>query len=226
MSLATSYDNNASLFQSYDPAIYQSIPDFLDVKDSVAALEPALFSVGAVICRHNLQEVVGLGLLHSHFEQADDEILVWRQPTEDGWAGGIVKRREALSARPILWKVEHTPGRAPICFPIEFFERAEGWLETKHDPAAMHDIIAKIVELNLADVVGIRALHPDIQRLAKEKDLIETYDEKARTLFYRRMTPSELRTIDPVETGWSFMPDNESEFGCVFQCHTGCGGAV
>jgi hypothetical protein len=169
---------------------------------------------------------VGLGLLHSHFELADDEILVWRQPTEHGWSGGVVKRREALCARPILWKVEFVTAATPICFPIEFFEKAEGWLETKHDPAAMRDIINKLVELNLTDVVGIRALHPDVRRLAKEKDLIETYDEDARTLHYRRMTPIELRTIDPVETGWSFMPDNENEFGCVFQCHTGCGGAV
>jgi hypothetical protein len=89
----------AEVQEAYSTHLYNSIPDLHDARDSFTAKGGA-DSVNSVfkplILKHQLEAVLGVGLLHRHFDLRDNEKLVefnnisipWRHQQGDDHTGG------------------------------------------------------------------------------------------------------------------------------------------
>ena len=145
----------------------------------------ALEEFGSIICRHGLQDVVGLALIHKHFKLAPDERLV--EVFEDG--GFRIVPSADQDVTPYLWKVEKDPQGEWQWFPIEFVKTVnaptnavELAARVGECPAFLAELSEAFVRLGVKDIFGLNTLHRDAVEAAPSELLIETNDEANRTL--------------------------------------------
>jgi hypothetical protein len=145
----------------------------------------ALEEFGSIICRHSLQDVVGLALIHKHFKLAPDERLV--EVFEDG--GFRIVPSADQDVTPYLWKVEKDPQGEWQWFPIEFVKTVDAptnavelAARVGECPAFLAELSEAFVRLGVKDIFGLNTLHRDAVEAAPSELLIETNDEANRTL--------------------------------------------
>jgi len=145
----------------------------------------ALEEFGSIICRHGLQDVVGLALIHKHFKLAPDERLV--EVFQDG--GFRIVPSAEQDVTPYLWKVEKDPQGEWQWFPIEFVKVAgaptnavELAAHLNKYPAFLAELSEAFVRRGVKDIFGLNTLHRDAVEAAPSELLIETNDAANRTL--------------------------------------------
>jgi hypothetical protein len=60
----------------YDPNVFDSLPDFFVARDDLDRLQKRIASLGEIVCSHGLHDVLGIALLHKHFDIFHQERIV------------------------------------------------------------------------------------------------------------------------------------------------------
>ncbi|MDW8265690.1 MAG: hypothetical protein RMJ52_10180 [Gemmataceae bacterium] len=215
----------------HDPRIRERRNTFAFAKRRLDSARPYLNEIGSTICRHKLQNVVRIVLLHDHFDISPDERVIKR------WEGDKAFIRPSADpietdVTPYLWQVAQHPGTGDLAFmPLEFVQslgRADGatvlTAQLANATDFLQDIATQLSKLGLSDVFGIATDHdsPSDPGLT----LLETTDHASRTLTLRPVPASEL-PADVTETSWKFSrcADQTREINatnCVSHCISHC----
>ncbi|WP_214367836.1 hypothetical protein [Pseudonocardia sp. H11422] len=218
-----------AVVRDYDVGVFQRLNDFQIAKRHLDDDRDYVAELGDVICRHGLHDVVGVTLLHKHFEISDDELVV-REFVDNVSYMKPWNIEELPRLLPYLWKAEVTGGRADY-FPLEFCEYpAQIRSEVEQDLQRLRDssaflaaFAAKLDELGLGEVFGLVHLRSrDGLVLAAGETLLETTDEERRILTLRPAQASDVEGLDTTQTLWIYRPAM-SRIGAVVN---GPGGGV
>ena len=73
-----------SIMTNYDPKVYASLPTIKAAGEALKTVkEEQMVAIATIFCKHNVQEQLGLCLLHRHFDIAPDERLVESHAAHD-----------------------------------------------------------------------------------------------------------------------------------------------
>jgi hypothetical protein len=199
--------------RDYDVGVFQALNDFPIARDRLAADPESVLTLGDVICHYGLHDVVGVTLLHKHFEIADDELVVREFVDNVSYMTACdVDRLPAL--RPYLWKAEVDDDGA-AWFPLEFCaypDDVRGIAEDELDllagsTAFLAEFAARLAALDLTEIFGLAHLRSrDGLVLADGETLLETTDEENRILTLRPAQPVEVEGLDTTQTLWIYRP--------------------
>ena len=174
------------MLASYSQQVWEGLLTFSEARRRGRDRLSALGEIGTVICRHGLQDLVGVALIHRHFKLGGGERLV-----EEFREGGFrIGPSAAGEVTPYLWKVEQTEANGDWrWYPIEFVRTAgaptnaaELAARLSEEQRFLADLAATIVRLGVKDIFGLNTLHRDAVTAAPGEMLIETNDERTRVL--------------------------------------------
>jgi hypothetical protein len=202
--------------------MFNELPLFRNAKQEIESLRPALAQLGDIIVRHNLEEDIGINLLHRHFDLESGEILL-KEVFDDHAV--IAPRAASTPATPYLFKVTST-GLVPTEY-IAPNSMYHGQVSTRM--AALNkcpELFEAITGLGLADKLGIFLRH---QEFAEGSDMAWIEDSaEGRELVIRkqRLTPNVQQSL--TETNWFFKksmhsPDPQAGVFCGVCCLVHCG---
>src|SRR5262245_36910574 len=160
---------------TYDVRVFQGLNTEHDAVKSLARQRACLTELGATICAHQLHELIGVSLLHRHFDLQPNERLVreWRGSSfctePQTW-----DRREHLT--PYLWKLEADCSTRWKWYPLEFVSEsgagrhvdAQGRLLMRHRQF-LSAFSRSLVEMSATDTFGIAILFEQMLRLSKDE---------------------------------------------------------
>ncbi|MER3434672.1 MAG: hypothetical protein C4288_14920 [Leptolyngbya sp. ERB_1_1] len=153
------------MITSYVPEVFDQLNSFHTAKSQLKESKAFLHQLGTVICRHNLQQKVGLALLHKHFDLVPNERLV-EQTAHHTISITPVCNPDDATIAPYLWKMATDSVGEHSWFPLEFQDTLEATPDSLNtaetleaNQAFLQEMAVKLQELNLEDVFGISILH-------------------------------------------------------------------
>ncbi|MCW2720661.1 MAG: hypothetical protein QOG20_1596 [Pseudonocardiales bacterium] len=199
--------------RDYDSGVFQRLNDFSVARGYLGHSRDYVTELGDLICHHGLHEVLGVTLLHKHFEITGDEMVVRE------FVDGVSYMRpwdvEALPlVLPYLWKAEVDGGHADY-FPLEFCaypagiqDEVERDLDRLRDSVGFLAAFAEALDaLGLREVFGLAHLRSrDGLTLGAGETLLETTDEVNRILTLRPARAQEVEGLDTTQTLWIYRP--------------------
>jgi hypothetical protein len=200
-------DNLKEKTMNYSPEVFARLVDIEVARQAVPENEDKIASLGEVICQYGLADVVGVSLLHRHFDLRDNERLVTNY-VGTGWSAEpeVVSDNEV---KPFIWKLERNDMAGSWEWvPIEFF-RTSSLLadeETQSDTVSssvdfLNAMAARVVELGVQDNFGISLL---MDRDHKEGFIyFEKNNREARTM-NASLVPEMGRDAPGGITLWNF----------------------
>lgn len=110
---------------SYDHVTYHSLFDSNDMTGVAESRHDDLLSLGDIICKYDLEGLVGVTLAHRHHDLSQSERIVWRLKEDATWIATPEQQSDkALS--PKNWVV-HTDADGAKIRPTEFVPRTSGY---------------------------------------------------------------------------------------------------
>lgn len=219
----------------YDPEVFNALPDFFVAREELSAAEEQINELGDIICSYGLHQVIGLCLLHKHFDISADERLV-RRYKDDSFARMTAERGIEDELYPYLWCLSEG-GLGFGFYPVEFCIYANQIDQKRAKAHFMHlnrnkDFFAVIgremITKNLERRFGLSGLHArSCFRLKAEETLLELTDEQRRILTLERQTEDYVKKLgDTTKTLWYFYPTTEQVDGarCASHCYGHCNG--
>jgi hypothetical protein len=225
----------------YEGSVFDSLNDFPIARDELESHRERISDLGDIICRHDLQALVGVNLLHKHFDLLSGEIVL-RQFDHEGAIMRPIAYSECPNAVPYLWQVANGNDGYGF-YPLEFVRIDDcDWREQSRQAidrivgsvGFLDEMAAKIKELAFSDIFGLAALfarRPFV--LDAETTLLETSDEANRILTLRPAKVSQVKSMDTTKTLWVFTaPSVSSRVGtdcashCLSHCNNHCVGHV
>lgn len=223
----------ASIADKFDPEIFAKLPDFPEAKKALEKEKDKIRLLGDVICKWDLQEYLGVNLLHKHFELFRDEQMVKSYDKQKNEA--YVKPEKIDQTRKsYFYQVASNDGF--VFEPLEFFRLEEG-----KDIPSLEEIVdgkedfleefAKQAEsIETTRLFGLALLEHASVKITEYELRLETTDSEQRILI---ITPADRTTVDPervTETMWGFLPpsfepsseDVFSPSGCIIHCDNHC----
>ncbi|QFS51535.1 hypothetical protein [Nostoc sphaeroides] len=108
------------MLTTYEPSIFDGLNKFPVARQCLEKHKDALREAGAVICKHGLQQKVGLALLHKHFDLLPHERLIENIEDSKVYINPIIGVDDA-AILPYLWKLNYTNvTQNSSWFPLEF----------------------------------------------------------------------------------------------------------
>lgn len=227
--------------RDYDPGVFQGLNDFSVARDYLGHSRDYVTELGDVICHYGLHEVVGVTLLHKHFEIAGDEMVV-REFVDNVSYMTPWNVTALLRVLPYLWKAQVDGGHADY-FPLEFCAYPAGIQEEAHrdlerlegSAGFLAAFAAALDELGLREIFGLAHLRSrDGLILGDGETLLETTDEANRILTLRPAQAQEVEGLDTTQTLWTYRPAgtrigavlNQGSGGvhCAAHCWAHCSG--
>jgi hypothetical protein len=221
----------SAALQEYDAEVFRGLSPFHAAKGSLAGQQERITELGNVICKHGLQDKVGVTLLHQHFPISADEAVVrefagnvaYMQPRSAG---------DSANRVPYIWKLGFDDYGQACYYPLEFCEYPDHLLgEARRDveliaasKGFLAEMAGKLEQLGLADVFGIADLRSkDGLTVADGQTLLETTDHELRRLTLEPVPQSAVEGIDSTQTLWGFSkPEMEATAWCVSHCYSHC----
>lgn len=110
----------------YDYKVFHQLPDFHIARDKMENYESKISILGGIICKYNFNDVVGITLLHKHYELAEEEVIV-RRFVDDKTAYMRPEMLEDALPKciPYLWAYSNIPTGHYGWYPLEFMEWSE-----------------------------------------------------------------------------------------------------
>lgn len=138
---------------SYDPKVYSSLLDFSEVAQAFRARKGKYFirTVRELYLRHNVEECLGVGLVHRHFDLDADERLVQEGNKSAPWK---TERANKAHVVPSAWAFRHG-----ALYPYEF-EVASGKTKAPElPPAFVAELYMLLLENGYQETLGINTFH-------------------------------------------------------------------
>jgi hypothetical protein len=200
------------LTEEYRHEFYDTLPDFFIAKDKLRRRYDVIERLGGVICAHGLHEVLGICLLHKHFNIEESEQLGKRALREQNEAL-IAPQPVRDGAHAYFWRLYSYNNRS-IYVPTEVFADDDELVRklptmakiSKEYPQFFVDFAKISEELNTLHFFGLAILHPDFVRLADGETRLESTDSAKRVLRVRAELLERLNMFDVTETLWTFTP--------------------
>jgi hypothetical protein len=205
------------IFGNYLPEMFDALPQFHLARDELEQHRRAIDEIGKIICAHGFEDVLGINLLHKHFELRSDEIIV-RSFIDDSECR---MRPEPLSAAeswaiPYLWRYAELDG-AWSWRPLEFLAvnatLPVDYLMLSYASPLLRRIGEHLVSQRLQDTFGIAGLYSK-QGFRQRKGLttLETTDEANRVLTVKSVPTAAIDVLeDTTETLWVFSRNQARE---------------
>jgi len=209
------------MLTQYDPKVFDALDDLDDAsRRRLKEEETKLPHLGNVILRHNLDQQVGVYLLHRHFELSHDERLVERFIGNRSFAVPL-NVDEAVRAVPYTWKaVKNFDSEGWNFYPLEFVECPESIFFEKvtQNEAFFADMANELSEMGVTDVFGVSILHRSAIKLAEGEILLETSNKQERRLNFSAVSKNK---IESTQTLWAFKPSEDGACG-QHECGNHC----
>ncbi|HTF54759.1 MAG TPA: hypothetical protein VK735_45575 [Pseudonocardia sp.] len=213
--------------RDYDVGVFQGLNDFPVARAYLGHSRDYVTELGDVICNYGLHDVVGVTLLHRHFEIAEEEMVV--REFVDNVSYMTPWNVDALPrVLPYLWKAQVDGGRATY-FPLEFCAYPpDNQVEVERDldrltgsTAFLAAFAATLDDLGLREIFGLAHLRSrDGLVLGDDETLLETTDEERRILTLRPARAREVQGLDTTQTLWVYRPAR-ARMGAVINAGSG-----
>lgn len=198
---------------------------FANEAQSVAPQHLAhLDAIGAVICDYALHDIVGVALLHKHFDLSERERLVSRH-RESVWATEPAEFDDSEIC-PCAWAIDVSSPKADW-IPVEFFSR-EASLDLKvraaelvlGDQGFLDAIHRELSSKGLADIFGIALLADTTKAIPNEHSWFEISDEVSRQTILVPVPTHKLSSSGGV-TVWRFYAGSRQTASNAYCYHGG-----
>jgi len=216
------------LVADYSVSKFNDVPDYWDVKEQAQIVEELAPQLGNIICRHGLQDVFGVTILHNHFKMGDSEKLVRRFASETCCLA-IAEKNSADSTIPYIWKFDSS-NRGMI--PLEFCVLRYRDLDVYNAHAShmnrkqlfFNEFRERLQDLDAINLVGLFGLFANEPfSLNNNQTLMEDTFERDR---YTKTTVREKFTrenypSDVIKTLWTFhiTEDEVMDAQCASHCY-------
>jgi len=205
----------------YDPDVFDRLNLFRTAKTLLYHNKGYIRNLGDVIVTHQLHERFGVCLLHKHFEQYHDEIVVRTIDPERRLAHMRPTSRHT-DAVPYLWRALHDSRGRLQFVPLEYIRRGDERESQVTDLEQYAPFLAAmahaLAERELLDVFGIATTNIMSIPVAHDELMVETTDSENRILTITPEHRSNLQIEELTETFWTFLPGPLTDLGEVAFC--------
>lgn len=210
------------VFAKYSLVAFNNLNTFFTAKEELVGSSLLLPELGKIICRYNLQEQVGVSLLHKHFDLDEDELLV-ETISNNTVRISPAKVQDTDGLVPYIWKLESNSDTRARWIPLEFAHDTSGTSiaaeladKVSQNSLFLNDMATKLGELGLATIFGLTTLHRQLTKQHNEIT-VERTNDALRVLNIEVRSRSEVDFSKLTQTLWKFTPNEEVETACY--CH-------
>ena len=205
------------VINKYDSRVFSNLLDFHIVEKLFNGKDFLVEELGSVIIEHNMEKVVGVSLLHKHFELNINEKLV------RCFLNNKMKISPKVSffieAIPYMWAFSKNG-----LFPIEFLEESNATSKFSIDVNELYrnrvflqDFRQKLEKLGLEGIFGLSLIPHSLFSFEEDEVLIETDNISQRVLTISVCKNKDLKKMKSVRTLWTFGKDTKG-LDCVVHC--------
>ncbi len=195
----------------YDPKIYQQLYDFEVAKQYLEQHQDKVNILGDLICQYEMQEKVGISLLHKHFPLQPDERLI-KEITGNSFSLTAKPAKHLHNLISDLWKVSQTEETGEWqYYPLEFIAVGDGGLQMQKLAKSVMDnhnflsaMAIKLGELELTNIFGIALLYDSSHHLEDGEIMMEGTDHDVRVNSCSPMFIRDLGSEINTPTLWKF----------------------
>ncbi|MCQ8780722.1 hypothetical protein [Mangrovibrevibacter kandeliae] len=207
---------------------YNALPDVMDANAHVTRLGryDAIDRLIAIIVKHQLGDLVGLRLLHSHCPIEPGEAMVEDEELAEDAVVQLTTRPltdGAITAAPNSWAL--TPdGWHPVEFSADEGVRRVGD-RLKGETAFLGEMAAALVEMEATQTIGLCAFERRYFRFADPQSptiLVERTDVERRANVLRYAIEDHFEPGSLIETVWAASESDEPGTNCPTRCGMRC----
>jgi hypothetical protein len=211
MAVLAVFDIRTASLEDYDSNVFYRLDKFQSAKHSLSQHSTEITELGDLICHFDMQDHVGISLLHKHYGIHKDELVVRRFVDGVAYMSPVLIE-DAGEVIPYVWKVEVTDGHASY-YPLEFCQYPEESREAALTELALlagaegflAELAHRLTQLNLAGVFGLMtASCSKVLKVEPGETLLETTDEEARMLTLKPVPEAEIGGLESTQTFWMF----------------------
>jgi len=201
------------MLAEYNPQVFDQLNRFSIAKKRLAEERKHLLEIGRVICKFNLERLIGVCLLHKHFQLLNEECLV-EKTTQDGTfhINPFAKDFEQAIV-PYTWKaIKAQDSQGHNWYPVEFIsETSVDGLDVlpMQNQQFLNEVADRLDELGLTEVFGLSLLHRAIDERS-DSIYVEVTDKAARTLTISMFPKHEIDERF-TQTLWYFAPSEKED---------------
>ena len=201
--------NEVILKKEYEPKIFDELFDFSLSREQLKVHNKSLQYLGTLISKYRMHDIVGINLLHKHFNLSSEEMIVRTFETpKKAIMKPLCREKFSSAIFPYLWKCVVTEfGIA--WYPLEFI-----YIEKESCPeldilsyadAFLIELGEELIKNNLQNIFGISGLYSrTLFSVSNEETIVETTDEVNRVL---TLSSKKKVSVDPhnsTKTLWVF----------------------
>ncbi|MGK7939857.1 MAG: hypothetical protein AB4062_06845 [Crocosphaera sp.] len=197
---------------AYDPKIYQQLHDFGVAKQCLQQHQDKVNILGDLICQYEMEEKVGISLLHKHFPLQPHERLI-KTFTSHGFSLTAKPKADLHNLTPDLWKVSQNQNTGEWqYYPLEFVSVGDEVKKIQilaEDVMNNHNFLSamaiKLGELKLTNIFGIALLYECSHHLEEGEIMMETTEHETRMNHCSPMFIRDLGSEMKTPTLWQFI---------------------
>lgn len=212
--------DQTNIFKAYSASAFNSKYDIANT--SKIDMNAAAHSVGALLRKYKLNDLLGVCNIHNHFKLNDDEIILTRVDNNRVLLKALGPESDLVQdSVPYMWAIDKETKKL---FAFQFFDGkcetiVKRFTELGQRLHALTSFYAEFIELatklDLADVLGIFLIYNDLITYANaEESLLEQTDIILRE---QRMKPAAFTGEGATITHWTFRDDTQED-----RCHGYC----
>lgn len=216
----------------YSPVVFANLHDFHIVNKLPTSIEDKLPLLGDVICEYNVEHVLGISLLHKHFNLYEDEILVRSfQNNELTITPKINGEQDVI---PYMWCFSKRLSEENCAlYPVEFLEPnnvSETHIETAQEVITNKTFLNNIWDIlrknNLQNLFGLSVIPNNLFTIGDDETLFETDNHAKRELKVIPTSIDHVQQTDSTQTLWTFTNKDQNtnlNTYCGAHCGIHCG---
>ena len=207
------------IINSYSADVFSRLSGFRDAEKLAEEKNEAIDKLGEVIVRHGMEDIVGICLLHKHFDLSNEEKLI-RHVLKNKI---LISPKVHIEAIPYMWTFVEGE-----IFPVEFLEESSITSSFKLKVESLYqgsefllNFNKKLVELGVDNLFGLSLIPHSLFSFEENEELIETEDFTSRELLISVIKKDELKKIESTKTLWAFSKKKEG-LDCTVHCVVHC----
>ncbi|MED3090958.1 hypothetical protein, partial [Bacillus toyonensis] len=230
----------------YNPLIFANLYEFEIAKSLLEQYRQKIDEMGLIIKKHNLQQDIGVGLLHKHFNLFKNEVVV--RHYSDNKITIKPEVHPDYEMVPYVFGFSKTMEKGELqLFPLEFISITD---KTAHYRESINKVIQNLKFLNeissflkeskLENLFGLSLLPFKLFNVKGQLNLMETENKQGKRILTISIDNtneinlghhggdyelSELSTDEIIQTLWSFRENADAELlACKHSCRHSCRG--
>jgi hypothetical protein len=215
----------------YQPRVYSNLPDFHIAENLSEDKKKLLPILGDVICKFNLEDNIGICLLHKHFNLKENEMLV--RTFENNSFDIEPKSNYSAKVLPYMWAFSQSGlDKETALYPVEFIEkRSESTdfglavKEVQENEQFVEALKTALIQNELTNIFGISLIPHKLFDIKSDETLIENDVEGQKKLHISVVPSKTLLGQKTAQTLWKFNKNgfSDEKLDCIIHCGLHCG---